>query len=447
VARTNGGKLQGLSNLCQNPIVALNHSFEETFSIKTFQIGAGFVHVTKLTKDQFHFKCEARGEDFLEDFVAITNWKSIATILSILEFWKTSPEVGVIENLIHQGEGIYCHALSMKEIVQGVDKSLDYFSIFQLQEAERFFIGCGGGGESVSHDKANGSNELYMTTSTIVAVMVAVGAYYQLRDNYNVVAIVSLVILSVLAMFIFVLDFFGHLFKKSFFYGVFTALCLGSANRRLGGYLWLKKRNSTLAYCNEFRPDHLQVVDTTKEAIFLFKSQYITSENIWATLEEPDWASLHIDINALGTSDVWHNRQIGNNDVNFKLYTDPNNQAIVFKMVYLHSNCMIECGRTVLARSTCDRTQRGGLKGTMTTEVSLDGQAETYQWPVGSFHLFVYLMLKWRGLSDGVIENWEHFMLRTYYHVFSTHGLAAHIEKHKLVSYYLLPGHPQPTIP
>jgi hypothetical protein len=379
--------------------------------------------------------------------VAITNWKSIATILSILEFWKTSPEVGVIENLIHQGEGIYCHALSMKEIVQGVDKSLDYFSIFQLQEAERFFIGCGGGGESVSHDKANGSNELYMTTSTIVAVMVAVGAYYQLRDNYNVVAIVSLVILSVLAMFIFVLDFFGHLFKKSFFYGVFTALCLGSANRRLGGYLWLKKRNSTLAYCNEFRPDHLQVVDTTKEAIFLFKSQYITSENIWATLEEPDWASLHIDINALGTSDVWHNRQIGNNDVNFKLYTDPNNQAIVFKMVYLHSNCMIECGRTVLARSTCDRTQRGGLKGTMTTEVSLDGQAETYQWPVGSFHLFVYLMLKWRGLSDGVIENWEHFMLRTYYHVFSTHGLAAHIEKHKLVSYYLLPGHPQPTIP
>jgi hypothetical protein len=40
--------------------------------------------------------------------VAITDWEKIAIVLSILQLWEISPKVGVIENLIHWEEGIYC---------------------------------------------------------------------------------------------------------------------------------------------------------------------------------------------------------------------------------------------------------------------------------------------------------------------------------------------------
>jgi hypothetical protein len=105
VARTHGGGMEGLAESIS--IVALDHLSKETFTNRVFQIGAGSMHVTKLTEDQFHFRSEVRGE-VLEDIVTITSWEKIAIVLSILQLWEISPKVGVIENLIHWEEGIYC---------------------------------------------------------------------------------------------------------------------------------------------------------------------------------------------------------------------------------------------------------------------------------------------------------------------------------------------------
>lgn len=433
ITSTHGGGILGLVN--SYPIVALDHYSKKTFSNQGFQIGAGSVHITKLSEDQFHFQCEVRGE-VLEDIVAITNWERIAIVLSILQFWETSPKVGVIENLIHGEGGIYCHALSIKEILQGVHRSLDYFSIFQLQEPKQFFVGCGGEAVSMSHDKANGGRE----TSSIVAVMGAVGVYYQLRDSYNDVAVISLVVLSVLAILIFVLDFFGHLFKKSCFYGITTILCCGSTRGRLGIYRWLKKRNSSLPYCDEFKPDQLQLDDHSKEATILSELDYVRRRNM-AVAQTPNWGELGINVAAtnpcnwgeleLDTNVQWLNRRLGGVDVYFQLYIDDSNKNVVFQMV--------KEGRTVLARSEYHDLRAKSLNDTMTTEVSVDEHARLYKWTAGSFYLFVYLMLKWRATDLGVIERFEPFMFRTYYHVFCPHGLASHIRDHNLHSYHLLP--------
>jgi hypothetical protein len=56
VARTHGGGMEGLAESVS--IVALNHLSKETFTNRVFQIGAGSMHVTKLTEDQFRFRSE-----------------------------------------------------------------------------------------------------------------------------------------------------------------------------------------------------------------------------------------------------------------------------------------------------------------------------------------------------------------------------------------------------
>jgi hypothetical protein len=373
----------------------------------------------------------------LENIVAITDWEKIAIVLSILQLWEISPKVGVIENLIHQEEGIYCHALSIKEILEGMHRSLDYFFVFQLQEPKQFFVGCGGGGAPVSYDKANGGSDSHKTITAIVAVMGAVGVYFQFLVTYNVLAVISLVILSVLAIFTFVLDLFGHLFKKSLVYGICTAVCLGSANGRLGIYRLLKKKDSSLAYCDEFKPDQLQLDDHSKEAIVLFDSNYGQRKNV-AVTQTPYWGELHINLVAKAPLDLgelelgedrWFDRRLGGLEVKFQLYNDSSTN-VVFQMV--------KGGKTVLVRSAYDIPRAKSLNDSMTTEVSVDEHARLYKWTVGSFHLFVYLMFKWQATDLGVIERFEHFMFKTYYHVFSPHGLASHIRDHNLYSYYLL---------
>jgi hypothetical protein len=437
ITRTHGGGTEGLAEPI--PIVELDQRSEKTFTDRVFRIGAGSVHVTKLTEDQFHFKSQVRGE-VLEDTVAIISQEKIAKVQSILQFWEMLPKVGVIKNLIHRKEGIYCHALSIKEILEGVHKSPNYFSVFQLQEAKQFFVGCGGGVVSVSHDKANGASDRHEIISAIVAVAVAYGTFFQLRETDNNGAIVCLVVLSESAILVLVLDFFGHLFTKSCFYGICTAVCFGSANGRLRIYRWLKKRNSSLAYCDEFKPDQLQLDDHSREAIVFFDSNYVRRQNV-AVRQRPNWGELGIDVVAnevwsnqgelvLGTDVIQCNQRLGGIDVYFHLYIDPGNQTVVFQMV--------KEKRTILARSTYGNLRARSLTDTMTTEVSVDEDARLYYWTVGSFYLFVYLMLKWKAAGHGVIERYERFMFRTYYHVFSPHGLASHIRDHNLHSYYLL---------
>jgi hypothetical protein len=255
-------------------------------------------------------------------------------------------------------------------------RSLDYFFVFQLQEPKQFFVGCGGGGAPVSYDKANGGSNPHMGTITIMEVMAAGDAYYQLRDTYNDATVASVVVLSVLAIFIFVLDFFGHLFTKSCFYGICTAVCLGSVNGRLGIYRWLKKKDSSFAYCDEFKPDQLQLDDHSKEAIVLFDSIYVWRDNV-AVIQIPNWKELRIDVErfrqmymgelVLDMKKVQLNRRLGGSNVNFWLYWDVEECSVVFQMV--------NEGKTILARSTYDKPRGRTFNDSMTTEVSLDEHA------------------------------------------------------------------------
>jgi hypothetical protein len=91
----------------------------------SFEIGSGqiYVHAFPQSRNTFKFESRARGR-LLEEFVTITDWGRIATILGILRYWEKSPDLGVIENLyVVDGDGIYCHCLSLQSIVEGVCKS------------------------------------------------------------------------------------------------------------------------------------------------------------------------------------------------------------------------------------------------------------------------------------------------------------------------------------
>jgi hypothetical protein len=61
------------------------------------------MYATKLTEDQFNFKSKVRGE-VLEDIMAITIWKRIATVLSNSSILGNTTKAGVIENLILEKE-------------------------------------------------------------------------------------------------------------------------------------------------------------------------------------------------------------------------------------------------------------------------------------------------------------------------------------------------------
>jgi len=432
----------------------------------SFEIGSGQINVDTFPQNRNNFKFESRARGrLLEEFVTITDWDRIATILSILRYWEKSPDLGVIENLyVVDGDGIYCHCLSLQSIVESVCKSREQFSLFRLSESRRFFVGSVPQ-QNKKEDKSSISfyqklSIFFPTVLSIVSSNFLVGS-----KGSHVEAIVRLCIGLPLASLVFIDGCMSEFPLKLFLHWVLVRLCKESWRYRF--YRWLKRKGCFLAFCDDFNP----VLHRANEEPELITLWNCTPGTSFATpVHGLDWGKIDVFAH---TSSKWQW-----NDTRFVCSTvlpttslsttvhslstvstergqEASDQDFEWHQGQRRYFELTLCGRTVRALSECDLNDgEAGESENVFWKTQLqfdDDPVEHLKWKESSYLLFVYLMVKWKRRKFGVISGFRKFWSAKYYHVFSTYELARHIRENEEedsnipYSYHILIDDPKPT--
>jgi len=451
----------------------------------SFKIGSGEISVDGFQENEnnFKFKSTAR-ESLLEEFVAITDWDRIATIFSILRYWEKSPDLGVIENLyVVDGDDIYCHCLSLQSIVEGVCKSPEEFSLFELSKPRRFYVG--------SSPKREGEEDknpisVRQRLSNFIAVLSSIPLPW-ISSNVVVGLCIGL------QFFLFIDGLIGDFPLKLF---VHWGLSLVSSESwRHWFYLLLKRNGCFLAFCDDFNPVLHHAREHSQELITLGNCN---PNSFAARVPKLDWRQIGVNVDRFST---W--RWTGTRFVQEPPTTGANARLTTVRSLF-GSDSQPEfewhqgkwryfeltlSGRRVRALSELldlnddetDGDYYGGTAGPSQvgktrpdpvdfdveaaatfanlnpnrvwyTELQLDNdKIEHFEWKEPSYLLFVYLMVKWKGRRFGVISGSRTFLCAKYYHIFSTYKLASKIRDNEAKdsnmahSYYVLIGDQQPT--
>jgi hypothetical protein len=443
---------------CQIPV-----QIEEITSVEpraysySFEIGSGqiYVHAFQKSRNNFKFESRARGR-LLEEFVTITDWDRIATICSILRYWEKSPDLGVIENLyVVDGDGIYCHCLSLQSIVESVCKSRRQFSLCKLSESRRFYVGS-----VPQQNKKEDKNSISFCQKLPPFVLTVLGSV----SSYSVavskvsdpIAIVGLCIGILLACFVFIDGLISDFPFKLFVHWVLVRFC--KEDWRYGFYRWLKRKDCFLAFCDDFNPV-VHRADEESELITLWNCSPGTS--LATPVHGLDWERIYvfahtssqwewIDTRCVQSRTTQHSITTVRSLLWLGLQTD-------FEWHQGHRRCfeLTLCGRKVRASSVCQpKDDEAGEPENVVwyTQLQLDADpVQHLKWKEPSYLLFVYLMVMWKRRRFGVISGFRKFWFANYYHIFSTYELARHIqdngEKDSNMphSYYILIDNPQPT--
>lgn len=426
----------------------------------SFQIGSGQIRVDAFPQNRNNFKFEstARGR-LLEEFVTITDWDRIATIFSILRYWEKSPDLGVIENLyVVNGDGIYCHCLSLQSIVEGVCKSREQFSLFKLSESRRFYVGSVPQ-ENKKEDK-NSVSFRQKLPPFVLTVLGSVSSYYSVAVSKvsEPIAIVGLCIGILLACFVFIDGLISDLPFKLFVHWVLVRFC--KEDWRYAFYRWLKRKDCFLAFCDDFNPV-LHHASDERELITLWNCSPGTS--LATPVHGLDWREIYVFPH---TSSQWQwerTRFVCSTTTSlsttvhswFERGQEASSQDFEWHQGQRRYFELTLSGRTVRAVSECHLNdgEAGGSENVFWyTQLQFDDDAvEHLKWKESSYLLFVYLMVKWKTRKFGVISGFRKFWYAKYYHVFSTYELARHIrdneeeDSNMPYSYHILTDHPKPT--
>ncbi|CAK9208694.1 unnamed protein product [Sphagnum troendelagicum] len=428
----------------------------------SFQIGSGQIRVDAFpqNKNNFKFESRARGR-LLEEFVTITDWDRIATIFSILRYWEKSPDLGVIENLyVVNGDGIYCHCLSLQSIVEGVCKSREQFSLFKLSESRRFYVGSVP--QEIKKEDKNSVSFLRKLPPFFLTVLGSVSFYSVAvsKDSYPI-AIVGLCIGILLACFEFIDGLISDFPFKLFVHWVLVRFC--KEDWRYGFYRWLKRKDCFLAFCDDFNPV-LHHADEESELITLWNCSPGTS--LATPVHGLDWREIYVSAH---TSSQWQwlrtrfvcSTVLPTTSLSTTVHSwfEPGQEASSQDFEWHQGQRryfeLTLSGRTVRALSEChlnDGEAGGSEKAYWYTQLQLDDDpVEHLKWNEPSYLLFVYLMVMWKRRRFGVISGFRKFWYAKYYHVFSTYELARHIrdneeeDSNMPYSYHILTDHPKPT--
>ena len=368
---------------------------------RIFLIGSGWVEVEVLEDDNFRFQSSARGRK-VQYFYATLSPEHYSTLLALLAMWEDSPNLGVLENFVEGSDGIYCHCMDLQSMVEALFECTD-FTVIMLQNPIKFHIGA---------KCTREHNPTYLIAS-IAQVLTLIGTYFQLKDNYNNVAIM-LTSLGVLAVMGSITSPSILLLEKILVYNVLWCFRLGS-QRLLQLYLQLKIWNCCLAFCDEFKPV-LHRANAEPELITLHNC---THGSLTGDFDRPDWSELEAD----------QTPYVANAIAETNVLTSKCGEILEYRYSSDYRTFELKCRRRVYAESTYD----GDV---LHTQLKLDGEGFVeYRWSEDSYFLFVYLMIKWSRREFGVIRSSRHLIYRRYYHVFNVHELARHIAKHKLTKY------------
>ncbi|KAH8938266.1 hypothetical protein BDL97_16G073100 [Sphagnum fallax] len=429
----------------------------------SFQIGSGQIRVDAFAKNRNNFKFESRARGrLLEEFVTITDWDRIATIFSILRYWEKSPDLGVIENLyVVNGDGIYCHCLSLQSIVEGVCKSREQFSLFKLSASRRFYVGSVPQ-ENKKEDK-NSVSFLQKLPPFVLTVLGSVNFYFEVESKVsNAIAIVGLCIGILFACFMFIDGLISDFPFKLFVHWVLVCF-FRKEDWRCGFYRWLKRKDCFLAFCDDFNPV-LHRADEESELITLWNCSPGTS--LAAPVHEFDWKEIRISSRP-SSQWQWERSRFVYSTVLpttslsttvqswFKHGHEASSEDFEWHQGQRRYFELTLSGRTVRAASEChlNDDEAGGSENVFWyTQLQFDDDAvERLKWKESSYLLFVYLMVKWKTRKFGVISGFRKFWYAQYYHVFSTYELARHIRDNEEedpnmpYSYHILTDHPKRT--
>jgi hypothetical protein len=424
----------------------------------SFQIGSGQIRVDAFPQNRNNFKFESRARGrLLEEFVTITDWDRIAIILSILRYWEKSPDLGVIENLYLDGNGIYCHCLSLQSIVESVCKSSEQFSLYKLSESRRFYVGS-----VPQQNKKEDKNWIsfrqklppfvltvwgYVTTFSVAVAKVS-----------NPIAIVGLCIGILLACFVFIDGLISDFPFKLFVHWVLVRFCKEDWRYRF--YRWLKRKDCFLAFCDDFNPV-LHRADEESELITLWNCSPGTS--LATPVHGLDWEKIYVFAR---TSFQWewkdtrfvHSAVLPTTSLSTTVHRlleggpQASGQDFEWHQGQRRYFELTLCGRTVRALSEYHLNDVEAENGVWHTQLQFDDDpVEHLKWKESSYLLFIYLMVKWKTRKFGVISGFRKFWFAKYYHIFSTYELARHIQENAkedsnmIYSYYILIGEPNPT--
>jgi hypothetical protein len=427
----------------------------------SFQIGSGQIRVDAFPQNRNNFKFESRARGrLLEEFVTITDWDRIATILSILRYWEKSPDLGVIDNLYgFHGDGIYCHCLSLQSIVESVCKSREQFSLFKLSESIRFYVGSVPQ-QNKKEDKSSISFSQKLSRVFLLVFPVVSAYFLGLSKGSHVVAIVGLCICLPLASVVFTEGGMCEFPLKLFVHRVLR-LCKESWRYRF--YRWLKRKDCFLAFCDDFNPV-LHRADEESELITLWNCSPGTS--LATPVHGLDWREIYVFAHT-SSQWQWERTRLVRSTVLpttslsttvhswFERGQEASSQDFEWHQGQKRYFELTLSGRKVRAGSEChlNDCEAGGSENVfLYTQLQFDDDAvEHLKWKESSYLLFVYLMVKWKRRKFGVISGFRKFWYAKYYHVFSTYELARHIrdneeeDSNMPYSYYILTDHPKPT--
>jgi hypothetical protein len=403
----------------------------------SFEIGSGKISVdaSPQCENNFKFESTARGR-LLEKFVTITDWNRIAKIFRILRYWEKSPDLGVIENLyVVDGDGIYCHCLSLQSIVEGVCKSPEQFSLFELSEPRRFYVGSSP--KRKRDEDKNSISFIPRLCAFLGTLQVVISIFLAASKLSRVEVIVGLLIGLALASVVFIDGLTSHFPLKLFVHCVLATIL--SDDCRYGFYRWLKRKGCFLAFCDDFNPVLHRASDETE----LITLHNCTPGNSFTTMvDQLDWDKINI---GFCQSYTWHSHATGfESPIVVPTTSTPVSRSIqdfeshqqgrrYFQLTWRESTNQ---SRTLTARSELcnpndiEATARENIL--WHTQLRLDGDdLQHLYWREPSYLLFIYLMLLWKGRKFGVISDFRHFWYANYYHVFSTYELARHIEENE----------------
>jgi hypothetical protein len=423
-----------------------------------FVIGSGKISVdaSPQYENNFKFEVTARGK-LLEKFVTITDWDRIARIFRILRYWEKSPDLGVIENLyVVDGDGIYCHCLSVQSIVEGVCKSPEQFSLFELSEPRRFYVGS----SPQKRRDRNWTSFGPKLSVSLAVVQAGISIIHAVSKPPSVDVIVGLFIGLALASVVFIDGLTSHFPLKLFVHCVLATIL--SDDCRYGFYRWLKRKGCFLAFCDDFNPVLHRASDETE----LITLHNCTPGNSFTTMvHQLNWDKINI---GFCQSYTWHSHATGfefptvvpttsvSTTVSRSIhdFESHRGRSRYFQLTWHESTNQ---SRTLTAWS--EICNPNDIEATVRenvlwhTQLRLDhNDLQHLYWTEPSYLLFIYLMLLWKGRRFGVISDFRHFWCAKYYHVFSTSELARHIEENEKndsnmlnSSYHILIGKPKRT--
>ena len=382
--------------------------------------------------NDYHFRSESRGKT-LEDFSVIMSQDRAAMVLSILQDWqKQSPQVGVLGNIEERNGALYCHCLDIQAIVQGVRTNNDYFALKTLKPVV-LFIGC--------KESNSTPNAVMVLPALFIHIVGAIEGYLQLLPQFKTYAIVLTCIFLFAGVWSSIMTGFDALFVRIVWSRILNWVfhMFGQQDKRSRFYLWMKKKEYHLAFCDDFKPELHYVKDEEVPLVIsgsTFKQPvgyYTTSCDIVVSIREfvPSESREEL-LSRIGVEYFLFRDSNGREvfELEFPCCKEGNNSAGVSRRVYAVTSM-------ITAQTTADET--------ISTLLQVDEECKLYQWPYKCYVIFLELMLKWRQMKYGVIKSHRTFFGRTVYHVYSTHELAQRLSETDLVLYREWLHNPEPS--